>query len=107
MKTIEEFINEIGESAELQNEIIAIKNVEGFEELLKKNGVCATTDEFAETMGEISDDDAEAVAGGKLLNPWQRNKYLRELLSQQPWYQEMLVKMGLSKPCGDAPDVET
>ena len=71
MKTAQEFIKEINESAELQNAIKAIKDKEALAECLKKNDVNATVEEFAQalkevqdTEGEISDDAAEAVAGG-------------------------------------------
>ena len=71
MKTAQDFIKEINESAELQNAIKAIKDKEAFAEFLKKNDVNVTVEEFAkalkemqETEGELADDAAEAVAGG-------------------------------------------
>ena len=71
MKTAQDFIKEINESAELQNAIKAIKDKEAFAEFLKKNDVNVTVEEFAkalkemqETEGELTDDAAEAVAGG-------------------------------------------
>ena len=73
MKTAQDFIKEINGSAELQNAIKAIKDKEALAEFLKKNGVNSTVDEFgialkdikvAGTEGEITDDAAEAVAGG-------------------------------------------
>ena len=68
MKTAQDFIKEIGESAELQNAVKAIKDESGLAEFLKKNDVSATVEEFgkalkAQSEGEISDDAAEAVAG--------------------------------------------
>ena len=70
MKTIEAFIKEIEGSAELQAALNAIKDKDALAEFLKKNDVAGTVDEFAEAVkakaeGELSDDDAEAVAGGK------------------------------------------
>ena len=71
MKTAQDFIKEINKSAELQNAIKAIKDKEAFAEFLKKNDVNVTVEEFAkalkemqETEGELTDDAAEAVAGG-------------------------------------------
>ena len=73
MKTAQDFIKEIGESAELQNAVKAIKDESGLAEFLKKNDVSATVEEFAKALkaaktggaeGEITDDAAEAVAGG-------------------------------------------
>ena len=72
MKTIEEFIKQIEGSADLQNELKAIKDKEALEAFLVKNGVSAPAMEFAKAMkakaeaeGMLSDDDAEAVAGGQ------------------------------------------
>ena len=71
MKTIEEFIKEIEGSADLQNEIKAIKDKDALSAFLKKNDVEGTVEDFgkavkakAESEGEISDDDVENVAGG-------------------------------------------
>ncbi len=71
MKTIEAFIKEISESTELQDAIKAIKDKDALAEFLKKNDIDATVEDFgkalkskAEAEGEISDDAAEAVAGG-------------------------------------------
>ena len=71
MKTIEAFISEIKGSAALQDEIKAIKDKDALAEFLKKNDVDGTVEDFgkaiqaqAEAEGEISDDAAEAVAGG-------------------------------------------
>ena len=71
MKTIEAFIKEIGESTELQDAIKAIKDKDALAEFLKKNDIDGTVEDFgkalkskAEAEGEISDDAAEAVAGG-------------------------------------------
>ena len=73
MKTAQDFIKELGSSAELQNAVKAIKDESGLAEFLKKNDVSATVEEFAKALkaaktggaeGEITDDAAEAVAGG-------------------------------------------
>ena len=71
MKTIEEFIKEILGSAELQAALKEIKDKDALAEFLKKNDVDGTVEDFgkalkskAEAEGEITDDAAEAVAGG-------------------------------------------
>ena len=72
MKTIEAFIKEIEGSAELQTALKEIKDKDALAAFLKKNDVDGTVDEFAEAFkakfggveGELSDNDAEAVAGG-------------------------------------------
>ena len=78
MKTIEEFIKEIEGSADLQNEIKAIKDKDALAELLEKNNVEGTAEDFGKALqemsnkeGEISDEDAGAVAGGW----WRVEKY--------------------------------
>ena len=74
MKTVEEFIKEIESSDVLKNELKAIKDDSELSEFLKKQGCDAAAAEFksfvkskfgGDTEGEIADDDAEAVAGGK------------------------------------------
>ena len=71
MKTIEEFIKEIESSADLQNELKSIKDKYALERFLKVNEVNGTVEDFGKAVqakagaeGAISDDDAEAVAGG-------------------------------------------
>ncbi len=73
MKTIEAFIKEIGESTELQDAIKAIKDKDALAEFLKKKDVDGTVEDFGKALkaaktggaeGEITDDAAEAVAGG-------------------------------------------
>ena len=71
MKTIEAFIKEIGKSTELQDAIKAIKDKDALAEFLKKNDIDGTVEDFGKALkaklgaeGEISDDAAEAVAGG-------------------------------------------
>ncbi|MBR4721035.1 MAG: hypothetical protein IK057_04670 [Clostridia bacterium] len=68
MKTLEEFINEINASKELQEEL---KNAscEMLDAFLKKHGCGATAKDFtafikSKAEGEIEDDDVEAIAGG-------------------------------------------
>ena len=72
MKTIEAFIKEIEGSAELQTALKEIKDKDALAEFLRKNDVDGTVEDFGkaikaktEAEGELSDDDAEAVAGGK------------------------------------------
>ena len=72
MKTIQDFIKEIEGSAALQDELKAIKDKDALADFLKKNDVDGTVEDFGkaikaktEAEGELSDDDAEAVAGGK------------------------------------------
>ena len=71
MKTIEAFIKEIEGSAELQAALKEIKDKDALAAFLKKYDVEGTVEQFAEAVkakaeaeGELSDDDAEAVAGG-------------------------------------------
>ena len=69
MKTAEEFIREINDSKELQDEIRDLKEAEGLEEFLKRHGCEAELEEFLKCLGsqeegEIDDDDAENAAGG-------------------------------------------
>ena len=71
MKTIQDFIKEIEGSAALQDELKAIKDKDALAEFLKKNDIDGTVEDFgkalkskAEAEGEITDDAAEAVAGG-------------------------------------------
>ena len=71
MKTIEAFIKEIEGSKALQEEIAAIKDKDAVAEFLKKYDVDGTAGDFAKALkalagaeGELSDEAAEAVAGG-------------------------------------------
>ena len=71
MKTVQDFIKEIEGSAELQAALKEIKDKDALAAFLKKNDVDGTVEDFgkaiqakAEAEGEISDDSAEAVAGG-------------------------------------------
>ena len=77
MKTIEAFIKEIEGSAELQAALKEIKDKDALAAFLKKNDVEGTIEDFgkaiqaqAEAEGEISDDAAEAVAGGSWKSFW-------------------------------------
>ena len=82
MKTIEAFIKEIEGSAELQTALKEIKDKDALAAFLKKNDVDGTIEDFGkaikaktEAEGELSDDDAEAVAGGgfkAFLKQWLR-----------------------------------
>ena len=72
MKTIEEFIKEIEGSEALKNELKAVNDKDALADFLKKNDVSGTVEDFGKAVqtktgaeGELSDDDAEAVAGGK------------------------------------------
>ena len=77
MKTIEAFIKEIEGSDALKNELKAIKDNDALAAFLKKYDVEGTVEDFgkaiqaqAEAEGEISDDAAEAVAGGSWKSFW-------------------------------------
>ena len=74
MKTIEAFIKEIEGSAELQAALKEIKDKDALAAFLKKYDVEGTVEDFgkaiqaqAEAEGELSDDAAEAVAGGGIV----------------------------------------
>ena len=72
MKTIEELYNEINASEELKKAASAIKDKEAMAEFLKEHGCEASVEEFgkyvkSQSEGEIGDDEAEAVAGGRFL----------------------------------------
>ncbi len=72
MKTIEAFIREIEGSAALQDELKVIRDKDALAEFLKKNDVEGTVEDFGKALqaitegadGEISIEEAEAVAGG-------------------------------------------
>ena len=71
MKTIEAFIKEIEGSAELQAALKEIKDKDALAAFLRKNDVDGTVEDFGkaikaktEAEGELSDDDAENIAGG-------------------------------------------
>lgn len=74
MKTIEAFLKEIEGSAALKEELKAIKEKDALAAFLKKHDVSGTVEDFAKALkamaeaeGEISDDAAEAVAGGDIV----------------------------------------
>ena len=83
MKTLEAFVKEVGASKELQKELFALEDVASLEAFLKKNGCNATAEEFVKAMapaeGELTDDDAKAVAGGIIAD-----RQLRKLQSMFP-----------------------
>ena len=69
MKTLEEFVKEISGSEELRNEIKAIGNDDELEAFLKKHDCAASVREYKDYAasvreGELTDDAAEAAAGG-------------------------------------------
>ena len=69
MKTIEQFFSEIETNDELFDKLITIKNDAELEAFLKENDVSGTTNEFkklvvAQTKGELTDEELEAVSGG-------------------------------------------
>lgn len=69
MKTIEQFFSEIETNDELFDKLITIKNDAGLEAFLKENDVSGTPNEFkklvvAQTKGELTDEELEAVSGG-------------------------------------------
>ena len=74
MKPIQDFIKEIEGSAELQAALKEIKDKDALAAFLKKYDVEGTVEDFgkaiqaqAEAEGELSDDAAEAVAGGGIV----------------------------------------
>lgn len=69
MKTIEEFVKEIGGSKELQKAVGEIKDKASLTAFLKANDCDATAEDFVKFVksnseGELSDDAAGEVAGG-------------------------------------------
>ena len=69
MKTIEELIKKIDNSDEMKKELEAVSDKNGLEEFLKKYDCGANAEDFVKTVeslseGEISDESAEAAAGG-------------------------------------------
>ena len=71
MKAVEELYNEINASEELKKVVSAIKDKEAFADFLKEHGCEASVEEFikfvnSQREGEISDEDVEAAAGGKI-----------------------------------------
>ena len=73
MKTAQDFIKETEGNTALKSELKAINERDALADFLRKNGVEATVEEFAEALkasisdgneGELSDDVAESVAGG-------------------------------------------
>ena len=69
MKTIEELYNEINASEKLKKAASANKDKGALADFLKEHGCEASVDEFekfvkSQTEGVISDEDAEAAAGG-------------------------------------------
>ncbi|MBP0973020.1 MAG: hypothetical protein J5851_03845 [Oscillospiraceae bacterium] len=69
MKTLAELMQEIEGSEVLQKELDAISGSENLAAFLKQHDCDATVEEFLAVEGEgaLSDEDAEAVAGG--MNP--------------------------------------
>ena len=71
MKTLEDLFREVMASDKMKTELIEVSDSkEKIMAWLRKHGCAATLDELgdflrAKTEGEISDSDAEAVAGGK------------------------------------------
>ncbi len=73
MKNAKEFIKEMENNEALKKELKAINEPDALAAFLEKNGVSTSLEDFAEAVktsmvdgeeGEISDDAAEAVAGG-------------------------------------------
>lgn len=72
MKTIEELYNEVMASEEMKREFLALKP-EKVESFAEKYGCKATLDEIkafltekSTASGELSDDELEQIAGGKM-----------------------------------------
>ena len=73
MKTIEELYNEINASPELKKAVSEIRDKEAFADFLKEHGCEPSVEEFvkfvkSQTEGVISDEDAEAAAGGGIVS---------------------------------------
>ena len=69
MKTAEEFFEEISASEQLRGMIANLENEEELKSFLKDHDCGASVEEFMKCVasrdeGEISEEDAEAVAGG-------------------------------------------
>ena len=80
MKTIDEFIKEIESSEALQKELEVIEDNDAAAAFLKKYDCGATAEEFGKTLkalseGEISDNAAEAVAGGGFLQGYHTPRF--------------------------------
>ncbi len=80
MKNAKEFIKEMENNEALKKELKAINEPDALLEFLEKNGVSTSLEDFAEAVktlmvdseeGKISDEAAEAVAGG--LWPFEKN----------------------------------
>ncbi len=72
MKTIEEFIRQIEGSADLRDELKAVGDRDALAAFLGRYDVEGTAEDFGKAVqakagaeGELSDDNAEAVAGGR------------------------------------------
>ena len=89
MKTAAEFIKEIGASEDLQRELTSIgKEYAEIGDFLKRHDCAASAEEFVGCLkslfeGELTDDDANDVAGG--FSPWwgKSNIYKNINLPQQ------------------------
>ena len=71
MKTIEEFIREIEGSEALQKELEAITDKDAASAFLKKYDCDGSVEDFANALsgeGEITDENADAVAGGSFFS---------------------------------------
>ena len=73
MMTIEELYKEINASEELKKAVSEIRDKEAFADFLKEHGCEVSVDEFekfveSQTEGVISDEDAEAAAGGGIVS---------------------------------------
>ena len=87
MKTVEELFKEIDTSKDLQNEITSIGKGQfaELEAFLKKHDCEASAEEFIEFLkkqkpskaeGELTDDDVDAVAGGRWILVWDAYSYV-------------------------------
>ena len=92
MKTLDEFIKEINDSKELQEELKNTRDVDAANAFLKKHDCAATADELAEYIrsqkndgqGELSDDEVSEVAGGFWMDIGAGWFWVDETLPQRP-----------------------
>ena len=99
MKTLNEFYKELEGSEELLKELGAIENEEALAEFIRKNECEASVEEFLggltgeiseEASGEISDDEAENVAGGRRQTGGPLGNFLSQIAIFTPFISNFL-----------------